>query len=223
MKSHPILALLLCLAGPLAASAKPLPPGEPVRGWTILSDSEPDAMATIAAMPAYRINHVQLSHEIVHDLREIKNDKKLALVNRLTDAAHQAGATEVVLWDHAFYALDYYPEKFRTGPGGTIDLDNPEFWAWFKADYRAMLDRVPNADGLVLTFIETGARAERQYSQKLATNQQKLAAVVDAVADVVIGERQLNLYARTFSYTHAEYANVIGAIGLIKNPGLRLM
>src|SRR5205814_278769 len=101
--------------------------------------------------------------------------------------------------DHAFYSLDYYPEKFRTGPGGTIDLDNPEFWEWFKADYRAMLDRVPNADGIVLTFIETGARAERQHSVKLKTDQEKLAAVVDAVADVVIGERKLNLYARKFS------------------------
>ena len=119
-------------------------------------------MATIAAAPAYRINHLQLSHLIVYDLREMKDDRKRALVNRLTDAAHQAGVAEVVLWDHAFYGLDYYPEKFRTGPDGTIDLDNPEFWDWFKADYRAMLDRVPNADGLVLTFIETGARAERQ-------------------------------------------------------------
>ena len=46
---------------------------------------------------------------------------------------------------------------------------------------------------------------------------------MDAVADVVIGERKLNLYARTFSYTHAEYANVIGAIDLLKHPDIRLM
>ena len=32
-----------------------------------------------------------------------------------------------------------------------------------------MLDRVPKADGIVLTFIETGARAERQASKKLKT------------------------------------------------------
>ena len=34
---------------------------EPVRGWTILSDSVPDASITIAAAPGYQINHVQLS------------------------------------------------------------------------------------------------------------------------------------------------------------------
>lgn len=206
-----------------ALVAKPLAPDVPVRGWTILSDHESDDLATIAAAPRYAINHVQLSHQIVMDLREVKDDKRCAFVNRLTDAAHAAGVSEVVLWDHAFYSLNYYPAEFRRGPGGTIDLDNPKFWEWFKADYRAMLDRVPHADGLVLTFIETGARAERQFSKKLSTDQQKLAAVVDAVADVVIGERHLNLYARTFSYTHAEYANIIGAINLFTHPEIRLM
>lgn len=213
----------LCVPGALVSTAAPLPPGTPVRGWTILTDSEPDAMATIAAAPAYDINHLQLSHLIVHDLREVKDDEKCAVVNRLTDAAHKAGITEVVLWDHALYPLNYYPKKFRTGRGGTIDLDNPEFWEWLKADYRAMLDRVPNADGIVLTFIETGARAERQHSAKLKTDQEKIAAVVNAVADVVIGERKLNLYARTFSYTHAEYANIIGAVNLFARQDIRLM
>jgi hypothetical protein len=205
------------------ASAAPLPADAPVRGWTILSDSEPDAQAVIAAAKDYQINHLQLSHHLVHDLREIKDDKKLGLVNRLTDAAHAAGVTEVVLWDHALYGLDYYPKEFRTGPKETIDLDNEKFWEWLKADYRKMLDRVPNADGIVLTFIETGARAERQHSTRLKTNQEKLAAVVDAVADVVCGERKLNLYARTFAYNYAEYDNIIGAVKLFRRPEVRLM
>src|SRR5688500_10577230 len=205
------------------AAAAPLPADAPVRGWTILSDSEPDAMTTIAAAKAYDINHLQLSHHLVHDLREIKDEKKRTLVNKLTDAAHAAGITEVVLWDHALYGLDYYPKEFRTGPKETIDLDNEKFWEWLKADYRKMLDMVPKADGIVLTFIETGARAERQHSTKLSTNQERLAAVVDAVADVVCGERRLNLYARTFAYTYAEYDNIIGAIKLFKRPEIRLM
>jgi hypothetical protein len=219
----PLLVALGIGAAATIAAGKPLTAETPVRGWTILTDHEADALATIAAAPRYEINHIQLSHEIVHNLREIKDPARCALVNRLTDAAHAAGVAEVVLWDHAFYSLNYYPDEFRTGPDRTLDLDNPKFWDWFKADYRAMLDRVPHADGLVLTFIETGARAERQYSKKLTTDQQKLAAVVDAVADVVIGERHLNLYARTFSYTHAEYANIIGAINLLQHREIRLM
>jgi hypothetical protein len=219
-----LVIALTALAFTITASlsAKPLAAGQAARGWTLLSDHEADDLATLAAARSYDINHVQLSHEIVHDLREIKDDRRCALVNRLTDAAHAAGVEEVVLWDHALYSLDYYPAEFRTGPGKTLDLDNPAFWEWFKADYRRMLDRVPKADGLVLTFIETGARAERQHSTKLKTDQEKLAAVVNAVADVVVGERKLNLYARTFSYTHAEYRNIIAAVNLF-SPGIRLM
>jgi hypothetical protein len=200
--------------GPLAGS---------IRGWTILSDSEPDALAVIQASRAYRINHLQLSHQIIEDLRQIREPKRQAFVRRLIDAAHAAGIQEVVLWDHALYDLEYYPKEFRTGPNGTIDLDNPAFWEWLKADYRKLLDLAPGANGLVLTFIETGARAERQHSTTLLTAQDKLAAVVNAVADVVIGERKLVLYARTFSYTHEEYRNISGAIAKLARPDVRLM
>lgn len=217
------LIALLLLGSPLVLRSAPLADGTPVRGWTLLSPNIALAEQTIDAAPAYDINHLQISHRLVHNLREIKNDTRRDTVNRLIDRAHAAGITEVTLWDHAFYALDYYPEKFRTGPGGAIDLDNPEFWEWFKADYRAMLDRVPHADGIILTFIETGARAERQHSLKLATPQEKLAAVINAVADVVIGERRLNLYARTFSYSVAEYDAILGAIARIARPEVRLM
>lgn len=225
---HVVVALAGALAASVPAGAQPaahgpLREGVPVRGWTILSDSEPDALAVIAAARAYDINHLELSHEIVHDLREIRAAGKQGLVNRLTDAAHRAGIQEVVLWDHALYDLNYYPAEFRTGPGGTLDLDNPAFWTWFKADYRSMLDLAPGADGLVLTFIETGARAERQHSTTLRANQEKLAAVVNAVADVVIGERKLALYARTFSYTHDEYRNIAGAIAKFQRPEIRLL
>ena len=206
-----------------AARTGPLGMDEPVRGWTILSNSEPDAMAVIAAAADYDINHLQISHEIVHDLYELRDEEKRGLSNRITDAAHEAGIREVVVWDHALYDLDYYPERFRTGPGGTIDLDDPAFWEWLKQDYREMLDLAPAIDGIVLTFIETGARAERQHSTRLTTPQEKLAAVVNAVADVVIGERSLNLYARTFAYTHEEYDNITRAIERFERPEIRLM
>jgi hypothetical protein len=222
------VSLLVAIGAPAAGQAAPavahgaLRADQQVRGWTILSDREPDDLAVITAAPGYGIDHLELSHEVVMDLNEVRDEKKRGLVNRLTDAAHAAGIPEVVVWDHALYELSYYPERFRSGPGGTIDLDDPAFWSWLKQDYREMLDRVPAVDGIVLTFIETGARAERQHSRTLVTPQQKLAAVVNAVADVVIGERHLNLYARTFAYTHEEYRNIIGAIDRFR-PDVRLL
>jgi hypothetical protein len=194
-----------------------------IKGWNILSDSYEDALVTLAAAPRYQINHLQLSHDLVMDLQEVREPKKRELVNNLIGKAHSAGIQEVVLWDHALYNLKYYPEKFKTGTNGTIDLDNPEFWNWFKQDYREMLKLVPQADGLVLTFIETGARAEKQYSVKLKSGAEKLAAVVDAVASVVCNEQGKKLYIRTFAYTDAEYENTIGCIEHIKSDKIILM
>ena len=155
----------------------------PIKGWIILSDNMDNAITTIKAAKGYKINHLQLSHQIIHNLMEVKNESVRNQVRNLTRLAHQEGIGEVLVWDHSFYALDYYPAQFKTGPHGTLNMDNPAFWEWFKQDYRGMLDLIPEIDGLVLTFIETGAYAEKQYSNLLKTNEEKLAAVVDAVAD----------------------------------------
>ena len=175
--------------------------GGNVRGWIILSDNMDRAIRTIKTAKEYNINQLQLSHEIIHDLKAIKEEKVCEQVNKLIRFAHLEGIDEVLLWDHSLYSLDYYPSCFRTGPDGTINLDNPKFWEWFKDDYRRMLNRAPEADGLVLTFIETGAYAEKQYSVNMKTPEEKLAAVVNAISDVVIGERGKKLYIRTFAYS----------------------
>jgi hypothetical protein len=194
-----------------------------IHGWTILSDSFEDDINTVKAAKAYNINHLQLSHDIMMDLRDIRDPKRQKMANDLVTMAHQEGINEVIAWDHALYDLKYYPQKFRTGPDGTIDLDNPEFWDWFRQDYRDMLKLIPDIDGLVLTFIETGARAENQYSKKIKTGPEKIAAVVDAVASVICDEYGKQLYIRTFAYTHAEYLNTIGCIDHIRNQKVRLM
>ncbi len=210
-------------AAPSTQPIGPLPDGAQVRGWTLLSSSEKDDLAVIDAAPKYNINHLQLSHQLIKALSDLKDQKRCDLINRLVDAAHEKGISEVLLWEHTLYSLRYYPEEFRTGPNGKLDLDNSAFWNWFKADIRKNLDHVPKIDGLVLTFIETGARAEDQYSRKLKTNQEKLAAVVNAVAEVVIGERKLALYARTFGHKASDYENIVGSIKLFKDPKIRLL
>ena len=194
-----------------------------IRGWNILSDSFEDDLATISAAKSYNINHLQLSHDLVMDLRELRDTKRQKLVNDLISKAHSAGIKEVVLWDHALYNLSYYPDQFKTGPKETLNLDDPAFREWFRRDYRDLMSLVPEADGVVLTFIETGARAENQYSEKLKTGPEKLAAIVDAVAEVVCDELGKQLYIRTFAYTDAEYLNTIGCIGFIRNNKVRLM
>ena len=195
----------------------------PVQGWNILSHQEEQAERVIERSRDYSINHLQLSHQIIMDLRHAKKPEVAAKVNRLTQKAHEAGIGEVCVWDHALYHLDYYPDRFRTGPNDLINLDNPEFWKWIKNDYREMLDLVPGIDGIILTFIETGAHVEDQYSEVMKTEEEKLAAMVDTLASVIIDERGLQLYVRTFVYNRAELSSMLKCINLVKNPKLRVM
>lgn len=215
--------LLLMLAASIPADAQGKSDPDRVKGWIILSDNREEAVKAIDRAAKYGINHLQLSHDIAHDLRHVRDPRRRNLVNELTDYAHGKNIPRVLVWDHALYNLDYYPERFRTAPGGKINLDDPAFWEWFQNDYREMLDMVPRIQGIVLSFIETGARAEEQYSEKMPTSAAKLAAVVNAIAEVVIEERKLELYARTFSYSKEEYDRITGAIDLFKHPQIRLM
>ncbi|MCT4647863.1 MAG: hypothetical protein N4A74_22945 [Carboxylicivirga sp.] len=194
-----------------------------VNGWNILSDNINDANSLISKASHYKVNHLQISHEIVHDLKQVRNNDRQNLVNELTTKAHNNGVDDVFVWDHALYKLDYYPEKFIRQEDGKIDLDNKEFWEWFKDDYRNMLDLVPDIDGIVLTFIETGARIEDQYSEKYKTIEEKLALLVDAVADVVINERNKDLIIRTFFYSYEELDNVTKCLDLIQHKEVALM
>ena len=151
-----VLSLLLILYS-LSCSHKidnhkPLKVDEEVKGWIILSDNLQENMFVIDNASKYEINHLQLSHDLIHDLRHVRILERLEKANKLIEHAHAKGIQEVVLWDRSLYNLDYYPERFRTGPNGTIDLDNPAFWEWFKDDYRQMLDLVPNIQGLILTL-----------------------------------------------------------------------
>lgn len=194
-----------------------------IQGWNILTDHTPTAIKTIEASKNYKVNQLQLSHEICHNLKDIKNQWNRNIVNKLTKKAHKAGIPEVVVWDHALYNLDYYPDRFKLKESGLLNLDDPKFWLWFKKDYRKMLDLIPEIDGIVLTFIETGARVENQYSEVLKTPQEKLAALVDSVASLVVTERNLKLYIRSFMYNRTELNNLMQCFKLIKCHNIVVM
>ncbi|MFB6273695.1 MAG: hypothetical protein ABEL51_12450 [Salinibacter sp.] len=220
-----LLATLPLTVGllPETGQAQPLSDDQEIRGWNILTDSVESGLTTIERAAEYDINHLQISHQTIMDLRHVRDEDRLAAAKTLTNAAHDAGIQEVAYWDHALYPLDYYPDRFKTGPNGTIDLDDPAFWEWLKDDYREMLEIAPDIEALILTFIETGARVENQHSDELETDAEKLAAVVNAVADVVIDEHGMNLYARTFAYDQEEYDRITSAIELFEHEEVRLM
>ncbi len=223
LTSFIFLGLIFIILSSCARKQEKTTQDSEIKGWTILSDNRDKALEVIRSSNEYNINHLQLSHKIVHKLKHLRQDDNRKLVNELIDSAHSAGIAEVVLWDHALYWLGYYPDKFKTGPDSTLNLDDPELWEWIKQDYREMLDLTPNADGIVLTFIETGAHVEDQYSEQYAKDAEKLALLVNELSKVIIDERNLKFYIRTFIYFPSELNAVLECLDLIENKSIIVM
>ena len=209
-------ALLLMSMPALSASASD------IRALNILSDSWSLDSLAIVRGAADGVNQVQLSHDLMMNLFEVRDSSRMATVRRLADLSHDSGIPEVCVWDHALYDTDYYPSEFRYPGTGLLDLDRTGLWEWMADDYRDMLSQCPFVDGVVLTFIESGARVEEQFSTMSVP--ERLAKVVGTVSEVVCGEFGKKLWLRTFAYTPEEYEAIIECFGLIEwHDGMGLM
>ena len=121
-----------------------------VRGWVLLLDDMTYLRDTIRKAPEFGINHLELSHAIVHHADELLADPgRAARVRELVDLGHQNGA-RVYIWTHE---LNSVPRRFWSR--GKLEIDSPEFWSWLRDKYERVFDAVPNVDGLVLTTVET--------------------------------------------------------------------
>ena len=211
------------------------------RGWNILSSHRENGLKTLDKAAEYGVNHIELSHyQLVHDLKDFRDPKNREITNFFIDEAHKRGIEDVYVWDHAFYGLDYYPDRFKVAAkeeqdfahhtkkfeGGLqqqLNLDDPEFWQWVYQDYDSLLDLSPNLDGIVLTFIETGSYVIYQHSDKMKTKSEKLAGLVDSLAGYFIDQRGLKLTIRTFIYNQFERDIIINALKQIKRKDLTVM
>ena len=57
--------------------------------------------ASVEKAKKYRVNQIQLSHQIVHNLKEVKRQDVCEQVNVLTELAHKNGVNEVLVRDHS--------------------------------------------------------------------------------------------------------------------------
>ena len=212
----------------------------PLRGWNILSSHKENGLRTLDSAQAYGVNYVELSHyQLIHDLKDLRDDKKRADANFFVDEIQKRGM-KAFFWDHAFYAMDYYPDEFKVEAQGDqnlahhtkkfeggieqqLDLDNPEFWNWVYQDYDSLLALSPKLDGITLTFIETGSYVIYQHSDVLKTPGQKLAALVDSLGNYFIDKKGLDLHIRTFIYNQFEKASILEALKLIQNKDIKVM
>lgn len=104
-----------------------------------------------------------------------------------------------------------------------LNLDDPEFWQWVYADYDSLLAFIPDINGVVLTFIETGSYVIYQHSEKYKKPEEKIAMLVDSLADYFINKKRLKLTIRTFIYNQFEKEGVVNSLKLIKNKDIKVM
>jgi|WetSurMetagenome_2_1015567.scaffolds.fasta_scaffold73299_1 hypothetical protein len=216
-------AIFLAISLLLVGCNPPITEKTKISGWNIIADDLILADKAIETGKKYGINQLHLSGDICSSLRDAREPRKRTLVNYLARQAHKTGIQDVLIWNQALYNLDFYPFRFRTGGAGVINLDDPEFWKWFKDDYRKMLKLFPEINGLVLNFNEWGTQIEDQYSAILKTHAEKRAALVDSVASVVINELNLKLYIRNFRYNFIGQKANPKSYWLIKCPGIIVM
>src|SRR5690625_3264505 len=91
----PLLFFLFLAACTTKFQPRPLDLTEPVRGWMILSDNEEEGLYVIENAARYNINHLQISHHVIHSLRHVREEDRRNLANRLTDAAHSAESVKL--------------------------------------------------------------------------------------------------------------------------------
>jgi len=233
-----LLLLLACQGTP----APDEPERFPYRGWNILSSHRENGLRTLDQAAAYGVNHIELSHyQLCHDLKDLRQPENRAATNFFIEAAHARGIEDVFVWDHAFYALDYYPDRFKVesqsrpedfahhttkfagGLQQQLNLDDPAFWQWVYADYDSLLALVPGLDGVVLTFIETGSYVIYQHSEKMPDPAQKLAALVDSLGGHLIDRHGLKLTIRTFIYNQFEKDIILDVLQRIERNDITVM
>lgn len=93
------------------------------RGWNLLSNHRENGLQTLDAAAENGVNHLELSHyQLCHFLSDMKKEKNREDVNFFIKEAHKRGIEDVFIWDHAFYNIDYYPQKFKVKSKGNQDF-----------------------------------------------------------------------------------------------------
>jgi hypothetical protein len=76
-----------------------------VRGWNILSDDLDKGILALNSTEDYGINHLPLSHKLIMDLQDVRNEKKLSTSTQLMIKARQSGIKDIFVWDMPYTIL----------------------------------------------------------------------------------------------------------------------
>jgi hypothetical protein len=184
------LGVLIALSS--CASAEPLVAW---RAWQFHTLDLPYVESSLKLAPAYDINTVVFSHEMIGYASELfTGSEKGPLLNRLTAAAH-AQKLKVFIWVREF---EHVPPQFMDGGG--VQMDRPGFWEWVAGRYNDLFKAYPSFDGLMLTFEESPYQIFNPKKVASALPMpDRFAKLIDTI-DAVCRRFNKDFMARSFLY-----------------------
>lgn len=165
-----------------------------IRGWILLKNDMDHLRAMIRRAPAYGINHVQLSHDVVHHADEVLTDEgRRRDVDELATLAHENGL-ECYVWTHEIRQPD--PSMMKDG---RVVVDPETFWSWIRDRYERFYDACPAVDGLVISFSEGDYRIDSSAEVESSLPVEEMFRRLIGTVHGVCRDRGKTLVVRKFS------------------------
>ncbi len=199
MKNITIIALLLILFLSNFLTAKTIDknPNIPfdVRGWILLVDDMEYARQVIDKAPLFGINHIQISHNLIHHADEVLSDagKREKLIT-LTNWAHEKGL-ECFVWTHEIRE----PDPKWLNANGKLSFTEEELKTFLVKRYNLFFDLCPDVDGLVISFSEGDFSVSEKDIEKQHFQIEHIYQVMITTIYNICQERGKELYVRKFA------------------------
>jgi hypothetical protein len=193
-----VLVLLLWLdrtgAVRAAGPADPLP----VRGWLVHSPDRAYLERVLKAAEGYRINHLELSHDVIMNADQIPASAERArLIEEVAAAAAKRGI-KTYIWGHELNVRGADPELDPGSDAGRA------FWEGRRAAYEQALTRCPSLAGVVLMFgsspTEVWDLPGRDAFWKDLPMPGRVRFVTDQVRAGVVTKARKELFVRDFNH-----------------------
>jgi outer membrane protein assembly factor BamB len=165
------------------------------RGWLIASRSMEIARREIDLAAEHGINHIQLSHQMVHYAEQVVDSPELRTdIAELIDRAHAHGI-EVGIWTHEMQNV-----PLRLFTDGKVDLTSRSTWDYVASKYEQLFRLLPDLDAVVLTVTETQHRIDDTNEAILNRRPPHIIGRMIEMIHRVCAENNARLIVRTFTW-----------------------
>lgn len=155
------------------------------------------------------MDFITFSHDVCMEWYEINTNHE-----NYANYAKELGL-EVYFWNHV---VSRPPSKFLKA--GKLDLNNSLFWEWLYQTYLELMDKIPSATGIVISFTEAGYQIHRSNFEPeqsyggVISDQQPVEIIERAIKTIyaAIKTKGGKLIVRDFWRTNTEYGYLFDAL-----------